>query len=285
MPKKTNLFYRVITGILFIPALIYITSAGKFYYLIFIELGIGIGVYEFYKILETRGLKPFKTIGITAALLLGWNAYYASYIFTLSTLTALFLILSISELFRRNPDRAIFHISSTIFGVIYVGWFMSHCILLRQLPLHLSAQNPAYLREYGMGFSLAFLPFVIAWTNDIFAYFIGTKFGKKRILKRISPSKTIGGFVGGGVFGIIAIFVFNAFGFTPYLSIWHCLVLGLLGSLAAQTGDLIESLLKRDAELKDVSTTIPGHGGFLDRFDSILFTAPVVYYYLRFIFK
>jgi phosphatidate cytidylyltransferase len=271
---KTNLFYRVITSVLFIPALVYIARFGKIPFLILIELGIGIGTHEFYIILEARGLKPYKGLGVIAALILGWNAYYASYIFTFLTITLLLLVLSAIELTRRNPDRAIYHISSTSFGVIYVGWLFSHLILLREIPDHIGG-------DYSTGISYALLPFVIAWTQDTFAYFIGTKFGKHKVLTRVSPGKSWEGLIGGGLFAILGLFIMRRL-YSPYLSIYDCLILGILGTVAGPIGDLVESMIKRDARLKDTSVTIPGHGGVLDRFDSILFVAPIVYYYLRF---
>jgi len=131
---RGKLLPGLFVAVLFIPALIYIAIAGGIYYLLLVELGIGIGVYEFYTILEDRGLKPFKSIGVIAALVLGWSSFYASYIFTFLTLTCLFFFVSISELCRKNPDRAIYHISVTVFGAFYVGWLMSHLVLLRQIP-------------------------------------------------------------------------------------------------------------------------------------------------------
>ena len=117
---KSNLFYRIITGILFVPAFVYVAREGNIPFLVLVELGIFLTSYEFYKILEAKGLRPYKTVGILASLLLGLNAYFASYIFTLATITILFLALSISELTRVDPDRAIYHISTTYFGVVYI---------------------------------------------------------------------------------------------------------------------------------------------------------------------
>ncbi len=272
---KSNLFYRIITGILFVPALVYIAREGNIPFLALVELGIFLTSYEFYKILEAKGLRPYKTVGILASLLLGLNAYFASYIFTLATITILFLALSISELTRVDPDRAIYHISTTYFGVIYTGWLFSHLILLREIPKHLGG-------DYGVGLSYVMLPFVIAWTSDTFAFFIGSRFGRHKILRRVSPAKSWEGAIGGGVIALGALFIMRSL-YAPYLTILDTIILGFLGSAGGVVGDLVESLIKRDANLKDVSKAIPGHGGALDRFDSLFFTAPLVYYYLRFL--
>jgi len=271
---KSNLFYRVITSCLFIPALVYIAREGNVPFLVLIELGIFLSSFEFYTILEAKGLHPYKSLGILASLILGLTAYSASYIFTLTTITVLFIVLSISELTRIDPDRAIFHISTTHFGVIYTGWLFSHLILLREIPAHIGG-------DYGVGLSYAMLPFAIAWTGDITAFFVGSKFGRHKMLKRVSPAKSWEGAISGGLAATGALFIMRAL-YAPYLSVIDTIILGILGYAVAVVGDLVESLLKRDANLKDVSTSIPGHGGVLDRFDSLLFTAPLVYYYLRF---
>lgn len=271
---KSNLFYRVITGFLFVPALVYIAREGNIPFLILIELGVFISSYEFYTILEAKGLHPYKSLGIVASVILGLTAYTASYIFTLTTVTVLFIVLSISELMRIDPDRAIYHISTTYSGVIYTGWLFSHLILLREIPAHIGG-------DYGVGLSYVMLPFVIAWTGDTIAFFVGSRFGRHKMLERVSPAKSWEGAIGGGLAAIGALFIMRSL-YAPYLSVIDSIILGFFGYAAGVVGDLVESLLKRDANLKDVSTSIPGHGGVMDRFDSILFTAPLVYYYLRF---
>jgi phosphatidate cytidylyltransferase len=294
--KKGELFYRLVSAFFFLPALVIIARAGGIYYMLLIELAIGVGAYEFFRILEVRGLKPYTWMGVTATLILGWNAYFASHIFTFMTLTVLFFVVSISELRRKSLDRAIYHISATVFGVFYVGWLMSHLTLLRQIPafLHygdvmsdLSNLRAFYFLpheffgpEYATGATYALLPFLLAWANDSGAFFIGRKFGKHKVLRRVSPGKSWEGLIGGGVCGLVAILLFGYW--TPWLKPIDCLVLGILAACAAPVGDFVESLLKRDAHMKDTGATIPGHGGILDRFDSVLFVAPIVYYYLRF---
>ena len=271
---KANLSRRIVTSVLFLPALVLIAKEGSIYYLILIETGIGIGTYEFFGMLEARKLAPYKTLGTFCALLLGLTAYYQSYLFTYLILTILLLALSISELSRSKNQQAINHISATIFGAMYVGWLMSHLVLLRELPY---AMNQSY--SAGTGYAL--LPFVLTWSCDTIAYVFGTKFGRHKLLPRISPGKSWEGAIAGGCAAVMAAFVYQQI-YGHFLSWFDCVVLGTFTGVLAQVGDLVESLLKRDAEVKDVSTTIPGHGGVLDRFDSLLFTAPMMYYYLRF---
>ncbi len=271
---RANLLRRVVTALVFLPVLVIVARAGGGYYLVLIGLGIGIGTYEFLTMLEARGMKPYKVLGTFCALLLGWTAFYQSYLFTYLTFTILLLALSITELSRRIEEQAINHIATTIFGAMYVGWLMSHLVLLRELPYAMG-------QIYSTGTAYALLPFVLTWSCDSAAYFFGIKFGKHKLLPRISPEKSWEGAIGGVLFAVVAGFVYQQV-YAHFLSWFDIFVLGISVGVLAQVGDLVESLIKRDADMKDAGATIPGHGGVLDRFDSLLFTAPMIYYYLRF---
>ncbi|OQX56393.1 MAG: hypothetical protein B5M53_01690 [Candidatus Cloacimonas sp. 4484_209] len=275
MSDRKNLLYRLITATFFIPSFIIIALKGGVQFLILIELGIFIGTFEFYDILRAKGMKPYKKVGIIVSIILGLTAYFQSYVFTYFIFTLLVFLLSISELFRKELDRAINHMSTTIFGILYVSWLFSHLILLRELPTITGQQ-------YGIGATYVLLPFFIGWGYDTGGYFIGRKFGKKKLLQRVSPSKTWAGAIGGLVVSTIFLFAYQKIFHLDYLTNFDVIMLAIFGSILAQIGDLVESLIKRDAKIKDSATYIPGHGGVLDRFDSILFVTPFVYYYLRF---
>jgi len=233
--------------------------------------------------LRERGLTPYKSLAILSSLILGLNAYFQSHLFTIITITMLVIVVATAELFRRKKEEAIFHLSGTIFGVIYVGWLLSHLILLMMMPEVIPPQ--AYRNIFGfqirLGTSFALLPFVLTWMNDSIAFFIGRRFGKRKFYPSISPNKTWEGVIGGAAGGIAAAFIYQQV-YASYLSWFDCLALGGGTAIVAPIGDLVESMIKRDVNIKDAATTIPGHGGFLDRFDSLLFTAPLIYYYLRF---
>ncbi len=275
MRKKPNIIYRLITAALFIPVLIYIAYNGGFYFLILVELAIFLGTFEFYDILRAKKMQPYKKIGITAALVLGLTVYFQSYVFTFFVLTLLVMFLSFSEIFRKEHDRAIYHIATTIFGIMYISWLLSHLTLLRELPT-------ATGKAYHLGFSYVLIPFFIGWGYDTGAYFAGKKFGKHKLLLRISPSKTWEGAIGGFLLALLFLFAYQQLFKITFLTNFDIIMLALFGSFLAQIGDLVESLIKRDARIKDASSHIPGHGGILDRLDSILFVAPFVYYFLRF---
>ena len=122
---------------------------------------------------------------------------------------------------------------------------------------------------------------IFIWTNDSFAYLIGKNFGKRKLFERVSPRKTIEGFVGGIIFTIVAAIVISYY--SDLFSLFHWIILSLITSILGTVGDLVESKFKRRAKVKDSGTIMPGHGGILDRLDSLLFVAPFVYLYIHFI--
>jgi len=146
-------------------------------------------------------------------------------------------------------------------------------VLLRELPWQVGV-------GYEAGASYVLLAFFVTWSCDTGAYAVGRVFGRNRPWTRISPRKSVEGAVGGLVFAVAAAFLARSW-FAPVLSVTNAAVLGALVGVFAQVGDLVESLLKRDSAHADSSDFIPGHGGVLDRFDSLYFAAPVVYYYLQ----
>jgi phosphatidate cytidylyltransferase len=192
-------------------------------------------------------------------------------------------------LFRRHdsdsPPATIADIATTILGFIYVGYLPSHLVLLRNLcPENLeAARNP--LMQAGLAYVWASL--FIIWSTDVAAYYVGKKFGKHLLYPEISPKKTYEGAIGGFIAGVLmaTCVVYSAdhyvFACHPFLfKLWQAPLMGAVVSIAGQLGDLCESLLKRDAGIKDSGATIPGHGGFLDRGDSIIFGGAVSYYWI-----
>jgi phosphatidate cytidylyltransferase len=179
------------------------------------------------------------------------------------------------ELARRDGKNAIYHVSTTMFGVLYVAYLASHLVLLRELPVVAGL-------DYATGSSFVFLAFVVTWACDTGAYIVGSAVGRHSLLPRVSAKKTVEGAVGGLAFAIAGAVV-ACYTFAGYLDLTQAVILGAAAGVIGQVGDLFESLIKRDAEVKDTSGLIPGHGGVLDRFDGLLFTGPLLYYYLKFV--
>ena len=203
-------------------------------------------------------------------------------------------LMMVIELFRDKPN-ALMNIAATIMGAMYVSAFFGCLIGLRELfvpadfPVyaHFPNAGPFVSEEiaatiYRWGGWTVLTIFTSIWVCDSAAYFAGRAFGKHKLFERVSPKKTWEGAIA-GFLGAVGAFLLMQALVLPYLTIFQAIVCGTIVGIFGQLGDLVESLLKRDAGVKDSSTLIPGHGGVLDRFDSILFVSPLLFLYLDFI--
>ncbi|WP_321390455.1 phosphatidate cytidylyltransferase [uncultured Desulfuromusa sp.] len=186
-------------------------------------------------------------------------------IFPLYTVAILFL--SLLFLFRLSEITVVhYRLGWITLGLVYLPFLLSHLMLLRLLP---------------DGRQWIFMTLIVIMSCDSFAYFVGRKFGKRKLYQAVSPNKTIEGGVGGLVGAVFAIMLVK-FTFLPILGFLDAVLIGLFLGVMGQLGDLFESLLKRACQVKDSGGIIPGHGGMLDRLDSLLFAFPVVYYLARY---
>jgi phosphatidate cytidylyltransferase len=177
--------------------------------------------------------------------------------------TALYFLFYYGEIERAATEWAL-----AAAGIFYVPLLLVHILLLRTL-LH--------------GIDWVFLLLFIVMFSDTFAYYIGCRFGRRRLYPSVSPKKSVEGALG-GLLGALSGTLVAHFTFFPQLTLVDCLLTALAAGIMGQLGDLFESLLKRSAGVKDSGSIIPGHGGILDRLDSILFAAPVLYYYAVYVF-
>jgi phosphatidate cytidylyltransferase len=166
----------------------------------------------------------------------------------------------------------------SLFGVIYIGFSFMHLILLRETDTAMLIQT--MFGQISFGEIYIWVAFLATWASDTFAYFVGTAFGRHKLAPSISPHKSIEGAIGGLLGAICAVVVFGHFAAIPML---HRIATGAIVGLVSPIGDLTESALKRFCGVKDSGTLLPGHGGVLDRFDSILFSVPAIYYYAHLI--
>jgi len=266
---------RIASGIVFVPVLVLIAQAGGLAFWSLVAVLTTLGLIEFYRMMRGRGLRPYRRLGVGSTLTLLWICYQPRMPHVGFLLTAAVLLVLALELRRPEARRRVEDIAVTCFGVLYVGWLSAHLVLLRELPWKAGT-------GYAEGASFVLLAFFVTWSCDTGAFAIGKLFGRNRPWRAISPRKSLEGAIGGFVWAVIAAFVARAW-FAPYLSPADAAALGFLVGVFAQVGDLVESLLKRDAAHGDSSDLIPGHGGVLDRFDSLYFAAPAVYYYLQLI--
>jgi phosphatidate cytidylyltransferase len=274
MPKKmSNLASRVIVAVIGIPLLIALCLIGKVPFLVFV-LGVGlISFHEYTGMLKHKNAFTNKLIGFTAVLLIIINEYRHFFEYQVFFVILILLLLS-AELFR-NRSSAISNIGATLLGISYIGFFAASILDVREFY-----NDSAF--TYSQGGYLILSIFVSIWLCDSAAYFIGSAYGLHKLMPRISPKKSWEGAVAGFIFAVIGMIAAKYF-VMDFLSMSNAAVIGVIVGIFGQTGDLVESMIKRDANVKDSSSIIPGHGGIFDRFDSLLFTAPIVYLYLQLI--
>lgn len=254
-----------------IPIIFAVILYGKIGFLALVIIIVNLALWELYGIAIKKEYHPTKILGLIGVTALTCDLYFTRGQWLLEILLSLFFILLLVELFKKKP-QPLANISITVFGIVYIALFSSF-ILLRELPGHLN-------HDYNIGGWLVIMVFSTIWICDTAAYLWGRKFGKNPFYKRVSPKKTWEGTWAGFITAILSAIGLR-FLFVPSLEIIDSVVIGLIVGILGQLGDLFESLLKRDAEVKDSSAILPGHGGFLDRFDSPLFVGPLVYLYLK----
>lgn len=264
-----NFFIRSLTGFLYLIVFIAALLSGKFTFaVLFLIIGL-ISLWEFYNIVSLRGYKPARYPGMFLGAILFILIYYICAYNRSQALTVVIIpvviYIFISELYKNQHDP-LANIALTLLGIIYII-----------LPLSLFIEFSFYSdNEYNYRITLGF--FILMWINDTAAYIFGISFGKHRLFKRISPKKSWEGFIGGTLITLIASYFMIYFSELPGRSGW--IIIGLIISVAGVFGDLIESMLKRSAGLKDSGKLLPGHGGMLDRIDSVLLSSPLVFVYL-----
>ncbi len=265
---------RLLAAAIFLPCLWLIVRRGDYHFVLLVDIILVTGVLEFYGLLRNKGFRPVRAVGVACVLILSWYAYFRAGVYSNFLLALALLFLMTFELLRGSVEEAVVRIASTIFGVLYVGWLGSHFILLRELP------RLAGL-DYEMGARFVFLAFLLTWSCDTGAYAIGRLFGRHSLFPSVSPKKSREGALGGILFAVIAGWVAQVT-FADYLTLPMAVGLAVVAAVAGITGDLVESLMKRDSQLKDSGSFIPGHGGTLDRFDSLFFSIPLIYYFHKF---
>ncbi|OQX84759.1 hypothetical protein B6D60_08795 [candidate division KSB1 bacterium 4484_87] len=264
---------RVLVAIFGAPLIIFLLLHGKLpfvFLILFINL---VAQYEFYQLTEHKKMLPLKIWGLLITVFVTFSFYYYGLKWLWLILLIAFYGILLTELFRNN-ESATMNVSASVWGIIYPAVFFGFMILIRELPNELGI-------DYIAGGKWLLLMLVTIWICDTAAYFIGKAIGKHKLFYRVSPNKTIEGAVAGVVFSFITAYIFHLT-YIRTLTLAQCLTIALIVAIFAQIGDLVESLFKRDAKVKDSSNLLPGHGGMLDRFDAPLFVAPLVYLYLKF---
>ncbi len=268
-----NLTQRLLTGSLLIGLIVWVLFVAPLWVFALVTVAfIGLGLNEFFGLVELKGIRIERWIGLAVGLVIplsiysgfeptkGWELFF---------MVLAFLTLFLVQLRQRDSSQAIVGVSTALFGIFYVSWCFSFLIKLR------------FLRGPSLpgGEWLVALLLLVTKGGDIGAYVVGSIMGRHTLIRRVSPSKTWEGTMGGLFFSMAA-----ALALRPVFSgvpIQHLLILGLLLGVVGQLGDLSESLIKRDCQVKDSGALLPGMGGILDVLDSLLFTSPICYFYVR----
>ena len=283
---------RVISALVLVPIILAIVLLGEPWLSILIGVAAFLALVELVGLLDAAGHQPPQVLTIVGGMTLvaaglittngeGVGGAVAHLVVALdppglvtATMVAVMLVLAAVGFTRSDPRAGFMTWAMTSFGVAYIGLLMPAMVLVAHLaPAGGSASTPVGALGLGSGPAWALLLVLVVWGYDTGAYLTGSRLGRRHLLEQISPAKTMEGLAGGLVVGTIAAGIGAVLvGLEP----WHPLIIGPLVGLAAQAGDLAESMLKRAAGRKDSGFLVPGHGGILDRIDSFLFAAPVL---------
>jgi len=263
---------RVIVSIFAIPVILLASYVGGYYFFAFVVIISLISFYEFCSIAKNKNANANLWFGSLIIFLLLINQFKhfidISAIILFSSLSLLII-----ELFR-NKGSAIFNLGATFLGIFYIGIFATSLIALREF-------YPDIGELYNRGGYLVIAVLVSIWIGDSAAYYGGTALGRHKLFPRVSPKKSWEGAIFSFVFSVGALILAKLI-VLNFLSWQNVIAIGIIIGTFGQIGDLVESLLKRDSAVKDSSSIIPGHGGVFDRFDSLFFSAPVIWLYLRY---
>jgi phosphatidate cytidylyltransferase len=271
----SELTRRIIFAVIAAPASVAVVYFGDWILAIVLSCLAALGAWEFFRMARETGATPIEPAGIALAALLPIAVHaerLGVYTLSLTAVIAMILVLFASTIWLRGPSgKPLSSVAVTSFGILYAG-LLSYVYAVRYHDYAVGAVA---------GTALVFLPILLTWSTDIGAYAFGRTLGKKKLIPSVSPGKTVEGAVGGLGLTIVVCLLYVRFVLMPYaqlgLTIQGAVLFAIVVSVAAQTGDLAESLLKREAGVKDSSRILPGHGGILDRFDSLLFVMPVAF--------
>jgi phosphatidate cytidylyltransferase len=263
---------RVIVSIFAIPVILIAGYLGGYYFFAFVIIISLFSFYEFSLLVKNKDANANLFLGELIIFIFLLNQFKG-----FIDPTVIMLICSLSlltfELFR-NKGSAILNLGATFLGIFYIGIFSTSLIALREF-------YPNIDELYDRGAYLVISIFASIWIGDSAAYYGGTAFGRHKLFSRVSPKKSWEGAFFSFVFSVGALILAKLIALN-FLSWLNVIAIGIIIGTFGQIGDLVESLLKRDSAVKDSSSIIPGHGGVFDRFDSLFFSAPVIWLYLKY---
>lgn len=268
-----SLIVRGVVAFVFGPLILLLTWLGGYFLFGLVLLVTTLSYWEFVRLVGHKHAEAQLITGevITVLVVLSLYFYKAALlpVFLVAVLFVLF-----GELYRRKTSKLL-NASTTLFGAFYFSLMFGSFLLIRDLP-------NVHRFDYVEGGQWLMMLILATWVCDSAAYFVGSYFGRHKLMERVSPNKSIEGTVAGFLFAILAAYVCHLW-FIDHLSPLDSIAIGAISGSFGQYGDLFESMFKRDANVKDSSNLIPGHGGMMDRFDSLTISAPITYLYLIFV--
>lgn len=267
-----NFTKRIIFGFIYLALVVLSTILGPEYFYSLFFIFLIFCLYEFLNLIKLKSVYPYllAIVSYASAIVTNNNLIIFEDNFTSKIIIAIFIIVLYFTLITAL-------VSSRKIAIQYLGRIFLSLIYVI-IPFSLLIKIPYLNFDNTFDTSVILGIFILVWSNDVFAFLIGKNFGKNKLIERVSPNKTIEGFLGGFLFTFIAGFIVSKFCLSILPIQWF--TIAILVSIFGVLGDLIESMFKRQANLKDSSNFIPGHGGFLDRLDSIIFAVPFIYIYL-----
>ncbi|MBN1638842.1 MAG: phosphatidate cytidylyltransferase [Ignavibacteriales bacterium] len=267
MKNTNNTLIRIFVSVIAIPVIVAAGYFGKFYFLSFIILIACVSFFEFSRLSSRKDIFVNFFIGEISIIAIIFDFYF-NYINPIVLLLAIPVLLMFFELWR-NKGSALQNIATTIFGIVYLGLFPSTLISIREI-----------YADYNQGGYLILSILFGIWLCDSAAMFLGMLIGKHKIFSRVSPKKSWEGTIAGFILGLSSLLISKLI-VLDFLSWVDVIIIGIIVGAFGQIGDFVESLIKRDVAVKDSSNIIPGHGGLMDRFDSLFFVAPLTFIYLN----
>jgi phosphatidate cytidylyltransferase len=278
----SNLATRVLFAVVAVPVVIAAIWVGGDALAVLLSIASAIAAWEFCRLAVNAGYSPFTRAATIAAGLLplavrGYSeGKFVPPVLALGAMAVLATL--VAALFARGAERRPLSAAAvTVFAVLYTGGMLSFAYALR---------THGYIIDARAGTALLLYPLLLTWTTDIAAFFVGRSMGRRKLMPSVSPAKTVAGAVGGLAAAMLVSWAYVRWVLVTQASLgmapWIALAVGAAIGIAAQAGDLVESMLKREAGVKDSSRIIPGHGGVLDRLDSLLFAIPLTYFLFTF---
>lgn len=275
---------RLLIAAIFIPIVFWILLKAEVIFLLGVCFVIAMSLFEFYRMIENKDVKVYKKTGILIGIAIPVS-YYIAYTskfpkyekMMVFGVVAIIIILMTREILSGEIKEAIRKISYTLFGILYISLLFTHAIFMKQLS---NDMVTIFGFQFEAGRVWVLTAFLLVWASDSIAYFVGITIGKNKILPKISPKKSVEGSIAGLIGPIIAMIIIKNWYFHD-VAIIHCIAIGAIVGVFGQLGDFGESLLKREFEIKDSGKIFLGHGGMWDRFDSMIFVMPLIYYYVR----